>query len=207
MNFLAHLYLSGEDNGLKVGNFIGDFVKGKKYLDYPDEIKKGILLHRSIDHFTDTNPNAREAMKPFKQDYGRYSGIIVDIIFDHFLGLNWEEYSIYSLRDFTKNVHLLLISNFGLLPAGVQKFLPFLIMHRRLESYSFEFGIKRTLEIMSQYTSLPPKTESALKIFRENKTELSGNFGIFMGKITNFVESEFKVGIKKPQAPANFQAK
>ena len=53
MNFLAHSYLSGSDQKILVGNFIGDFVKGKQYENYDDSIQKGIILHREIDYYTD----------------------------------------------------------------------------------------------------------------------------------------------------------
>ena len=66
MNFLAHLYLSGEDDEVKLGNFIGDYVKGSKYLEYAEKIKKGILLHRKIDSFTDSHPLIKEASEAFR---------------------------------------------------------------------------------------------------------------------------------------------
>ena len=56
MNFLAHIYLSGEgDELLSIGNFIADTVRGKEYLQYPEAMPRGILLHRRIDTFTDAH--------------------------------------------------------------------------------------------------------------------------------------------------------
>jgi acyl carrier protein phosphodiesterase len=198
MNFLAHLYLSGENKDLKLGNFIGDYIKGNKYLDFPEDIQKGILLHRKIDSFTDNHPVIKQASIPFKPVYGRYSGIIVDIIFDHFLALNWGDYSVYTLKDFTSKTHSILISNFWILPVRVKKFLPFLIQSRRLESYTFEHGIKTALEIMSRYTSLPEKSDIAIKILQQNNYSLSENFRMFMGAIIDYVEFNFGIEIKKP---------
>ena len=63
MNFLAHIYLSGEDQGITIGNFIADGIKGKKYLSYSEDMQKGILLHRSIDSFTDQHPVVRQSTK------------------------------------------------------------------------------------------------------------------------------------------------
>lgn len=198
MNFLAHLYLSGEDEGLKLGNFIGDFIKGSKYLRYPDNIQKGIILHRRIDRFTDLHPMVKESAAFFKQGYGRYSGIIIDIIFDHFLAQKWNEFSIYRLRDFTKNAHAIFLSNFMILPLKVKRFLPFLIQSRRLESYSTEKGFYEVLKIMAHYTSLPNEQDFAMKILIDNKPELLDNFYRFMHSIIHYVESEFKVIIQKP---------
>ena len=92
MNFLAHIYLSGEDEGITIGNFIADGIKGKKYLSYPASIQKGILLHRGIDSFTDSHPTVRQSTARLHENYGHYSGVIVDILYDHFLAKNWEEY-------------------------------------------------------------------------------------------------------------------
>ena len=65
MNFLAHVYLSGNDPHLALGNLIADRIKGKDYINYPIPIQKGILLHRQIDTFTDNHPNFRKAKKYF----------------------------------------------------------------------------------------------------------------------------------------------
>lgn len=197
MNFLAHLYLSGENKGIKLGNFIGDYIKGNKYLDFPEDVQGGILLHRRIDSFTDTHPLIKQASIPFKSGYGRYSGIVVDIVFDHFLALNWHSYSTYALKDFTRDTHTILLSNFRILPPKVKKFLPFLIYNRRLESYSFEHGIKKALEIMSQYTSLPEKSDFAIEMLHKNNTVLKENFQIFMKEIVEYVEINFGIEIKK----------
>ena len=85
MNYLAHVYLSGSDQNIMIGNFIADSIKGSKYLEYPIAIQKGILLHRKIDSFTDHHPSFRNSTKKLHQRYGHYSGIIVDIFYDHFL--------------------------------------------------------------------------------------------------------------------------
>ena len=61
MNFLAHLFLSGENEKVKIGNFIGDFVKGNKLEEYDQEIQFGIRLHREIDSYTDSHPVVLES--------------------------------------------------------------------------------------------------------------------------------------------------
>lgn len=56
MNFLAHIYLSGNNELLKIGNFMADGIRGKQFEIYPKAIQNGILLHRAIDSFTDAHP-------------------------------------------------------------------------------------------------------------------------------------------------------
>ena len=85
MNYLAHILLSGNDRRLQVGNFIGDFVKGTEYEQYPKRIKEGILLHRAIDSFTDNHPVFLETVDMLLPDFGRYSGIMADMFYDYLL--------------------------------------------------------------------------------------------------------------------------
>jgi acyl carrier protein phosphodiesterase len=61
MNFLAHIYLSGDNDLIKIGNFMADF--GKQFKNYPVDVQKGIILHRAIDTFTDAHPVLDEALK------------------------------------------------------------------------------------------------------------------------------------------------
>lgn len=84
MNFLAHIYLSGDNEMVTIGNFIADGVRGKQYKKFPKDIQIGILLHRQIDTFTDAHPIVRQSTKRLHKNYSHYSGVIVDILYDHF---------------------------------------------------------------------------------------------------------------------------
>ena len=100
MNFLAHIYLSGDNDLIKIGNFMADGIRGKQYENYPLEIQKGIILHRAIDTFTDAHPIFRQSTKRLHNNYHHYAGVIVDILYDHFLAKNWNKYSDEKLEDF-----------------------------------------------------------------------------------------------------------
>ena len=89
MNFLAHVQLSHGNSGLMTGNLIADFYKGSSHSKLPMQIQHGVILHRKIDFFTDTNSavlKMKDALKPY---FGRYAGIVLDVYFDHFLSLEW----------------------------------------------------------------------------------------------------------------------
>lgn len=107
MNYLAHIYLSGEDDQLKIGNFIADSVKGRKFIGFPHQVKNGIILHRAIDTYTDSHPVVKKSVHRLFPVYSHYSAVIVDILYDHFLAANWHEYSKtpwrYMLRNFIRS--------------------------------------------------------------------------------------------------------
>lgn len=198
MNYLAHLYLSGESDEIKLGNFIGDFVKGNKYLQYPERVAYGIQMHRRIDSFTDHHADVKECIKLLKSGYGRHSGIVADVFFDHFLAANWNEYSVYTLRQFSKYSHAVFLSNFRLLPFRVKQFLPFLIQHKRLESYASRENMPHVLDIMSRRTSLPDNSKWALQILHQEYNQFEALFRHFFAELTEYVESDFAVQISKP---------
>ncbi len=190
MNFLAHLYLSGESEKIIVGNFIADYIKGKQYEKYTDEIQKGILLHRSIDAFTDKHPTVIKSGKYFRETYRKYSGVITDLIYDHFLAKNWDKYHTQTLPKFASHCHKVLTKNYLILPNQVKLFLPFLIYSKRLETYAEIEGLRTALNIMVRYTSLPNKTDFAIDILLENYRALETEFHFFMRDIIKYVKSE-----------------
>ncbi len=203
MNYLGHLYLSGANEQEMVGNFIGDYVKGNGWSKYPENIKKGILIHRQIDSFTDSHPKFREAKSRFREEFGLYSGIVIDFLYDHYLAKNWHEYSDLTLRTFAKRSHAVLLQNFKHLPLRVQGFLPFLIQNRRLESYALVSGIGEALKIMSNYSSLPAKSDFVMHEIKRNNDFFENNFRDFMHDMIKFVndlqKSEFSVSDFGPE--------
>jgi len=198
MNYLAHIYLSGESEEIMLGNFIGDYVKGSKYKDYPEKVAFGIQLHRSIDLFTDSHPEVRQCIDMFRPEYGRYAGIVVDVFFDHFLAANWNQYSSHTLRQVAKHAHAVFLSNFFLLPFRVKQFLPFLIQHKRLESYAQMESMYQVLEIMSRRTSLPSKSEWAMQVLIQEYDRFGALFQRFFVDMVNYVEHDFGIQISKP---------
>ncbi|MEL7585516.1 MAG: ACP phosphodiesterase [Prolixibacteraceae bacterium] len=198
MNFLAHVYLSGQSDGILVGNFIGDSVKGKKYLEFPPEIQQGILIHRQIDSFTDNHPVVRECARHFSVPYGRYAGIVTDVVFDHFLAKYWGNWHAETLPAFVRRVHAILFSNFGHLPAEVKRFLPFFVAHRRLESYACLDGISETLSIMGKRTTLPDEADQAMRVLYEEFFQIKAAFDLFFPELIAFVEQSFGLTLKQP---------
>ncbi len=193
MNFLAHLYLSGSDVEIRLGNFIGDHVKGRRYSQYPEAVQKGIILHRAIDSFTDKHSITRECVNLFRPGYGRYAGVAVDVLFDHILANEWEKYSDSELKKFTRTFYFQMVRKYSLLPDRVKKFLPFMIQSNRLYSYRTAEGVKRALEIMSSVSSLPDKSAYAIETLNENYELISSNFNTLFPEMIAFVKDEYGI--------------
>ncbi|MFY7957846.1 MAG: ACP phosphodiesterase [Flavobacterium macrobrachii] len=152
MNFLAHIYLSGNNDLLKIGNFMADSIRGNSYENYPEEIKKGILLHRSIDSFTDMHPVYRKSKHRLHEKYGHYSGVIMDIFYDHFLAKNWANYSNKKLEEYADEFYQLLQDNYDLLTAKIQGMMPYMIARNWLVSYASISGLEMILFQMDHRT-------------------------------------------------------
>jgi acyl carrier protein phosphodiesterase len=198
MNFLAHQYLSGESEKVKIGNFIGDYIKGKKYQDYHAEVQKGILLHRNIDYFTDHHPIFLQSSNRLKEGYKRYSGVVIDLIYDHFLAKNWNKYHTQAISKFVTNTHEILVRNYLILPHKVKLFLPFIIHSRRLESYSTIEGLQSALEIMSRRTSLPDQTDYAIRTLLDEYDDFENEFDNFMNDLITYVRKKHEITVATP---------
>jgi acyl carrier protein phosphodiesterase len=196
MNFLAHIYLSGDHDHIKIGNFIGDYVKGKKYLEYPVNIQKGILLHRGIDDYTDKSEIPREVATYLKPYYRRYAGILVDLFYDHFLAKNWSVFSDTNLEHFINQFYRLLQANYDILPKRVQNFLPHMIYHNRLLSYSRIEGIRHALEIMTRNTSLPDETTEALRVLENYYDIFNDNFMEFFPQLIDHIRKQYFIDLQ-----------
>lgn len=192
MNFLAHIYLSGKDEELIIGNFIADSVKGRKYLDYPEGIKNGIVLHRAIDYYTDTHPIARQSSSRLFETYGHYSGVIVDILYDHFLAANWEKYSNIPLERFVATFYQLLQKNLSILPKNVQQFLPFMIKDNWLLSYATIGGIGTILHQMNERTNKISGMNTAVVELEKHYEDFQNEFTLFFDELKIFSQRKIK---------------
>lgn len=187
MNFLAHLYLSGTSEPCIIGNFIGDFVKGNQYEQFPDEIQQGILLHREIDRYTDLHEVNKEVRKLLSPFFRHYSGVVQDLYWDHFLAKHWSEYHALPLVDYTDYVYKLLNSNISDLPRGVQQMLPHMEQGNWLLSYAKVEGIEAALNGLSRRTKFTSHMEKGGEVLRNHYDPLEEFFFAFFPDIQEFV--------------------
>lgn len=193
MNFLAHIYLSGGNPELTIGNFIADSVKGKAYLQYPNEVQKGITLHRKIDSYTDSHPIVKKSVSRLFPKYSHYSTVIVDILYDHFLAANWKEYSDTPLEKYISSFYALLHEYYEILPRRIQNFMPYMIKDNWLLSYASIQGIGTILYQMNQRTKNRSKMNFAVIELEEFYTDFGKEFQSFFEELELYTKNEIRL--------------
>lgn len=183
MNYLAHIYLSGESELIRIGNFMADGIRGKDYQRLHPEIQKGILLHREIDTYTDQHPVFRQGTKRLHEKYHHYAGVIMDMFYDHFLAANWPDYSSQALDDFSQDFYRSLEQNQELLTEKVRGFMPYMIRYDWLGSYQTVDGIARILAQMDQRSRNQSGMSDAWKDLEENYDAFGAEFRLFFEEL------------------------
>lgn len=186
MNFLAHIYLSDDDEFVTIGNFIADGVRGKQYKKFSKDIQIGILLHRQIDTYTDAHPIVRQSTKRLHENYHHYSGVIVDILYDHFLAKNWSTYSNVPLALYVTNFYKSLQDNFELLPSRTQNMIPFMMADNWLLNYANLEGIQHVLNGMNRRTKNMSGMDKATLELKTYYTEFEEEFTQFFEDLRVF---------------------
>jgi acyl carrier protein phosphodiesterase len=180
MNFLAHLYLSGDDPEIRLGNFIGDFVRGRDLsARYSPCIFKGILLHREIDEFTDRHPIVKQSKDRLRPKYRHYAPVIVDIFYDHFLAVNWHLYHPQLLPDFAEECYQYLEESLPILPEQVKWMLPHMVRGNWLVNYARVEGIQQALNGMTRRSKFDSKMNESVAELVQSYDEFNTEFKSF----------------------------
>ena len=190
MNFLAHLYLSGNDHDVMVGNFIGDFVRGRDLKEKLGVgIARGVELHRAIDEFTDRHPVVKESKTRLRPKYRHYSSVIVDIYYDHFLAALWQNYSAEPLKEFAARSYQILLDRDTVLPGRVKQMLPYMMGGNWLLNYAKVEGIHRALSGMSRRATFESKMEESVEDLKEHYEQFETEFRSFFPDLQSFSKS------------------
>lgn len=192
MNYLAHIYLSGDDKGVSIGNFIADGIKGKKYNSYPLSIQKGILLHRAIDTYTDKHPIVRQSTKRLHKNHSHYSGVIVDMFYDHFLAANWDKYSKIPLEEYVDSFYNMMKENFEILPNRIQRMMPHMISNNWLLTYRSMDGLAQILSQMNMRTKGRASMDTAILDLEEHYESFEKEFTDFFTELMHFSQNKLE---------------
>ncbi|MBC5773439.1 DUF479 domain-containing protein [Pontibacter sp. KCTC 32443] len=187
MNYLAHLYLSGNEEELLLGNFIADAVKGKQAALYSAGIARGIYLHRLIDSYTDKHPIVLETKARLREKYKKYAPVVADLYYDHFLASQFERFANEPLSAYTQRTYALINSHLPNLPARVQYFFPYMMEQNWLLGYAEVEGITRALTGLSRRTNFESGMETAGEELSINYTLYQQDFELFFPELEQYV--------------------
>lgn len=192
MNYLAHLFLAGKNDGMILGALLEDCVVGG--IDnsvnslLPEDVKKGLRLHRHIDTFTDSDKGIAQVKQLFYTDFGKYSGVIVDVIFDHFLHKNWETFSDEKFEVFKESIYTSLTTQYlDLQPPRLKRLIDSMTEHDWLKTYIHFWGVERALSSLNRRVGTLDLTD-AMEVVHNNYEFINGVFLDFFSRLKTSCE-------------------
>jgi acyl carrier protein phosphodiesterase len=194
VNYLAHLYLSDGSPHLLTGGLMGDFVKGDAHRRLPLDMGRGVWLHRLVDAFTDHHPVVGRTIRRLAGRWGKFAGIVSDVLYDHVLATDWARYSRESLRPFADRVYGVLRAHTAFMPLAMRETVCRLIREDKLVSYASEEGIRLTLafvrgRIQARMPGRDLPLEEAIEDLRRGRAELAADFHEFFPQLIAFTEA------------------
>ncbi|MCU7551660.1 ACP phosphodiesterase [Chitinophagaceae bacterium LB-8] len=193
MNFLAHAYLSFRQKEILAGNMMSDFVKGNAQYDFPESIRKGIILHRKIDEFTDTHVVTQRAKEVFRPHYRLYSAPIVDIIYDHYLANDTQIFPGNTLYQFTQTTYDTLEEFAVYMPLRFAQMFAYMKSENWLWNYRKTGGIEKSLRGLIRRSTFVSDSETACRLFLENYNELQLCYDAFFSDVKLFTKQQLDI--------------
>lgn len=193
MNFLAHAYLSFGHKEILVGNMISDFVKGKAQYDFIPGIRKGIVLHRLIDDYTDTHPATKKAKEIFRPHYRLFSAAIMDILYDHYLANDVTLFEDGSLGEFSQGVYSTLAEYTAHLPPRFLIAFTYMQSEDWLQNYRRKEGIEKSIRGLVRRSSFLTDSETACLLFRQHYDELQDYYNLFFEDVKYYAREQFRL--------------
>jgi acyl carrier protein phosphodiesterase len=187
MNYLIHFLLAGDDEELRLGDILGDYVKGRvERFEHPgltDRMRTGIQMHRTIDAFSDRHPAVHRSKRILSAEYGRLSGVIVDVFYDHVLARRWTEHHPRPLPDYTGAIYRTLTGNLHRLPASVHPLVTSMSRGDWLGGYASQRGIERALQGMARRYPVAAEIGTAGRLLTDHFDRFSDDFDEFLPEL------------------------
>lgn len=190
MNFLAHAYLSFDNPEILTGNMIGDFVKGRDYTHLPENIQKGVQLHRKIDHFTDKHDVFKKTVYRISDTHGKYRFVIADLFYDHFLATNWNDYHQNKLITFTDNTYSTLHEYDEHLPEKFKFALTYMESSNWLLNYQHLDKLEMFIKGISNRSKYGNNLETSIEDLKSEYEHFENDFKDFFVDIISYSKSE-----------------
>lgn len=172
MNFLAHFHLSGENETIAIGNFLGDFIRGTKPEDLAPLLQKGIKLHRFIDEYTDSHPLVKKTNALLLPHFRKYTPVVSDVYFDYFLAHHFKDYSEVSLRDYTHQIYDMMLRHKSEMTQRASRFYDFMIERDIFYEYGNKRGMQHVFNGLASRAKFESNMLDGVKILTQYESEL-----------------------------------
>lgn len=193
LNFLAHIYLSGDNDDIKIGNFLGDFVKGRlnklTNAQYSEGVINGMALHRKIDFFTDNHPIVRQSIDRLQPKYHKFSGIVIDMFYDHILAKNFHQYAEITLENYAQKFYDLLEKRKSEIPEPMDRMVKSMVSRNWFLGYKTYEGIEWALTGISKRLSFVSGIENATEELWKDYDLYEAEFQAFFPDLINHCEN------------------
>jgi len=188
MNYLAHVFLSPPNTLVMTGNLMGDFVKGNSFSNLPVEVVQGIHLHRAIDKFTDQHSCVIELKHLLSQKRKRFTGIISDIVFDHFLASKWQMYTNENITNFAERHYHALNENLTVMPNSMQTMVLKMIERNWLARYDCIVTTGLAIDAVSERIRFKNNLAGAIVEVNEHYETYEKAFDVFFPELVDYVK-------------------
>jgi acyl carrier protein phosphodiesterase len=197
LNFLAHLHLCDATPGSTpealIGSIMPDLVRGKLPSTLPAAVLAAAHQHRKIDAFTDTHPivaRSKQRLFAIPGSHARYTGILIDIFYDHFLASDWPRWSDEPRPAFIARVHDAFRLRAHLMPDAMRYPIDRMIEQDWLASYATMDGIELALTRLSarltQRFEREVHLETAIPDLRAHESALRDDFNTFFPALKRY---------------------
>ncbi|AMN47640.1 hypothetical protein ACG33_11120 [Steroidobacter denitrificans] len=195
MNWLAHVFLSPPaEIDFQLGNLLADLVRGDERRGMSAQFLRGVQCHKAIDRYTDAHPVVLRSRARIGGEYRRFSGVLVDIFYDHLLATRWGAYAAVPLNRFTADFYTAVQRRGMPLPEQAQLTLGHILHNDLLGSYQHLTGVERALARLSAYLSRRWGREFALArsiaILRAQEQGFIADFIEFFPQLQEYVARE-----------------
>lgn len=197
MNFLAHLHLAEPTPESRLGNLLGDFVKGRPDDRFSPAIWEGIMLHRRVDVFTDRHPDWKRSRERLRPELRRFAGIVIDVFYDHFLARHWGAFSTggESLDGFVSDCYATFERHRDWLPEETAAVVARMARQDWLRSYGEMAGIGRALDRLSRRSRRLKILKGSVAELEANYAAMEADFLAFYPDLRAFAEAERSRGL------------
>ncbi|OHY82794.1 ACP phosphodiesterase [Marinobacter sp. AC-23] len=186
MNHLAHLFLAPDSPEARVGSVLGDFTRGVDLAALPYSVRLGVRHHLAVDSFTDKHPDVLASKRLFSAQRRRFSGVALDVLYDHFLLRHWDKFTDVDQHTFIRTVYTELQNNENLMSPAMSRTTRHMVRNDWFGSYRNLDNIGYALDRVAERIRFHNAFAGIIEEIRPLHSELEERFLSFFPDLQSF---------------------